>query len=30
MDIGVQIVETGVQNVDGWVYKKWKQVYTCY
>lgn len=30
MDIGVQIVEIGVRNVDSWVYKKWKQVYTCY
>lgn len=30
MEIGVRIVETGVQNVSGQVYKKWKQVYTCY
>lgn len=30
MDIGVQIVEIGVQNVDRWVYKKWEQVYAYY
>lgn len=30
MDIGVQIVEMGVRNVDSWVYKKWKQVYVNY
>lgn len=30
MDIGVQIVEMGVRNVDGYVYKKWKQVYVNY